>query len=143
MSTKPLRTSMPQVAAFIDGLRAAFGADEVDAMMARGLAGEPVFHAEEAGHAVGTPAPAQWSSWHGQGLDDRHYCAGSSGECVGTERRCIRRFIHGRAAPHRCGEGNGLLPNAHTRFTSMRILSVDSYRSVAMPTLATRLTLCC
>jgi hypothetical protein len=82
---------MPQVAAFVDGLRAAFGADEVDVMIARGLAGEPVFYAEEAGHAVGTLASAELGCWHGEGLHDRHYCAGCAGDCVGTERRCSQR----------------------------------------------------
>jgi hypothetical protein len=92
MSRNSLRTAMPQVASFVDGLRAAFGADEIDAMIARGLAGEPVFYAEEGGHKVGTPAPAPSSDgWHGAGLDDRAYCDGCTGECVGTERRCARR----------------------------------------------------
>lgn len=40
-----MRRSMPQVAAFVDALRAAFGDEEIDSMIACGLGGEPVFHA--------------------------------------------------------------------------------------------------
>lgn len=53
---KPLRQSMPAVAAWIDDLRAAFGTAEIDGQIRRGIAGEPVFHAQEGGHSVGTRA---------------------------------------------------------------------------------------
>ena len=56
MSTKPanLRTAMPLVTAWIDELRAAFGADEINAVIKAGVSGLPGFHASEAGHQVGT-----------------------------------------------------------------------------------------
>lgn len=58
--TRPanLRESMPRVAAWIDDLRAAFGADAINGQIRRGLAGEPVFHASEGGREVGMRAPA-------------------------------------------------------------------------------------
>ena len=59
MSQKPanLRTAMPQVTAWIDDLRAAFGAEAINAQIRAGMSGLPTFHATEAGHSVGTPAP--------------------------------------------------------------------------------------
>lgn len=66
-----MREVMPSVAQTIDELRAAFGADEIDGQIRRGMKGEPVFHAQEGGHQVGTPIkyaavfPALPSpSWH-------------------------------------------------------------------------------
>ena len=55
--TKPLRQKMPLVAAFIDDLRAAFGAECINDIIRAGLQGQPVFHASENGHSVGTPLP--------------------------------------------------------------------------------------
>lgn len=57
MSAKPLRQAMPQVATWIDDLREAFGAEEINGAIRRGLAGEPDFHAVENGHEIGTPVP--------------------------------------------------------------------------------------
>lgn len=49
-------------AAFIDDLRAAFGREEIDFAIRRGMGGKPGwFHARECGHEVGTPfEPAEW-----------------------------------------------------------------------------------
>ena len=55
---KNLRAAMPGVTAWIDGLREAFGADEINALIKAGMTGVPVFHALEAGHEVGTLLPA-------------------------------------------------------------------------------------
>lgn len=55
--TKPLRQAMPTVAAWIDDLRAAFGAEMIDAAIRAGLDGQPTFHAREGGREVGTPIP--------------------------------------------------------------------------------------
>ena len=55
--TKPLRQAMPTVAGWIDGLRAAFGADEINAAIRAGIDGQPTFHARENGQEVGTPIP--------------------------------------------------------------------------------------
>lgn len=54
-----LRTAMPKVTAWIDDLRAAFGADDINAAIKAGMQGVPGFHAREAGHSVGTPAVAR------------------------------------------------------------------------------------
>lgn len=59
--TKPanMRAAMPKVAAWIDDLRAAFGAEIIDAQIrAATRDGLPTFHATEAGHSVGVPLPA-------------------------------------------------------------------------------------
>ena len=50
-----MRSQMPKVAAWIDELRAAFGADDINAGLRFKMPGQPVFHASEAGHSVGTP----------------------------------------------------------------------------------------
>ena len=56
MSNKPLRDAMPATAAFIDDLREAFGADQINAAIKKGMAGIPGhFHARENGHEAGTP----------------------------------------------------------------------------------------
>lgn len=52
---KPLRETMPTVAAIIDDLRAAFGAEDIHQSIRNGLAGVPTFYARENGHEVGTP----------------------------------------------------------------------------------------
>ena len=58
---KSLREEMPQVAAFVDAMRAAFGKGAIDAQIRRGMQGEPVFYAQENGREVGTmPASFVW-----------------------------------------------------------------------------------
>ena len=56
--TKPLRQKMPTVGAFIDDLRAAFGEEIIHNIIRAGLQGQPVFHASENGHQIGTPLPS-------------------------------------------------------------------------------------
>lgn len=58
-ATRPrtLRESMPKVFAWIEDLRGAFGADEINTQIKRGMAGEVAFYASEGGHSVGTPYP--------------------------------------------------------------------------------------
>ncbi len=51
-----LRNQMPLVTAWIDDLRAAFGADAINGIIKGGMAGLPGFYAREAGHSIGTPA---------------------------------------------------------------------------------------
>lgn len=53
---KPLRQTMPTVAAWIDELREAFGADGVNAAIRNGVAGGTHFYAEEGGQAIGCEA---------------------------------------------------------------------------------------
>lgn len=52
--SKPLRDSMPLVAAFIDECREAFGAEMVNAQIRLGMQGAQTFHAVENGIEVGT-----------------------------------------------------------------------------------------
>jgi hypothetical protein len=56
MDKKPLRQTMPTVAAWIDSLREAFGADAVNPAIRNGAAGGSHFYAEENGHAIGCEA---------------------------------------------------------------------------------------
>lgn len=53
-----LRDKMPEIAAWIDELRQAFGRDVIDGQIRRGLRGEVLFHAREGGHELGKPGPA-------------------------------------------------------------------------------------
>lgn len=48
-----LRTEMPTVAGWIDDLRAAFGAEQINAAIRAGLDGQPTFWASENGREVG------------------------------------------------------------------------------------------
>ena len=52
---KPLRETMPTVAAIIDDLRDAFGADVINPSIKGGMAGVPTFYARENGQEIGTP----------------------------------------------------------------------------------------
>lgn len=57
--TKPLRQAMPATAAFIDQMRAAFGAEMIDAAIRAGLDGQPTFWARENTREIGArPASA-------------------------------------------------------------------------------------
>lgn len=56
MSKKPLREAMPTVAAWIDDLREAFGADTINAAIRNGINGGTHFHASENGHEIGCEA---------------------------------------------------------------------------------------
>lgn len=49
-----LREVMPDTAAFIDAMRAAFGREAIDDQIAAGMAGRPGFHAIENGQEIGT-----------------------------------------------------------------------------------------
>lgn len=57
MSKGSMRSQMPVVAAWIDNLRVGFGEALIDDIIRRGIRGEPVFHAIENGHEIGTPVP--------------------------------------------------------------------------------------
>lgn len=61
ISNKPLRVAMPKVAAFIDDMRAAFGAEGINASIKGGMSGVPTFYAKENGYEVGTaPTPPKY-----------------------------------------------------------------------------------
>jgi len=53
---------MPEMAAFVAELRAAFG-DSVDEAVSRGKNGEPTFYARENGRTVGTPPADHHNAW--------------------------------------------------------------------------------
>lgn len=52
-AAKPLRQTMPTVAAWVDELREAFGADGINAAIRNGVAGGAAFYATENGHSIG------------------------------------------------------------------------------------------
>lgn len=57
-----LRESMPKTAEFIDAMREAFGTEEINAAIRKGVGGIPgKFHAIENGNEVGTPFPECFS----------------------------------------------------------------------------------
>jgi hypothetical protein len=88
---------MPEMAAFVAQLRAAFG-DCVDEAVSRGKSGEPTFYARENGRTVGTPPSDHHNVWKAaEDVRNRHYCDGCDGSCVGTATRCSQRMV--RAQP--------------------------------------------
>ena len=56
-AAKPLRQTMPTVAAWVDELREAFGADAINPAIRNGVAGGAQFYAEEGGQTIGLDAP--------------------------------------------------------------------------------------
>ncbi|MBB5498637.1 hypothetical protein [Paraburkholderia sp. MM5384-R2] len=86
---KPVSHPMPEIAAFVAGMKAAFGEPEIDEAIRRGKAGEPTFYACENGRTVGTSTPAQANVWRVDGaVRNRHYCGDCDGSCVGTAKSC-------------------------------------------------------
>jgi len=83
---------MPEMAAFVAELRAAFN-DSVDEAVSRGKSGEPTFYARENGRTVGTPPSDHYNVWKAsEDVRDRHYCGGCDGSCIGTAIRCNQRM---------------------------------------------------
>lgn len=56
MDKKPLRQTMPTVAAWVDELREAFGAGAINPALRNGVAGGALFYATEGGHSIGCDA---------------------------------------------------------------------------------------
>lgn len=54
--SKNLRAEMPTVTAWIDDLRAVFGADQINPQIKSGIAGQPTFWARKNGIEIGTRA---------------------------------------------------------------------------------------
>lgn len=110
MSTsKGLRETMPEIAAWIDRMRDAFGAEVINEAIRAGLAGEPSFHALERGVEIGTPLPASGQAWSAEGVTGRYFCPGCSGRCVGTPTRCTARAPGGKVT-----SGAGAANRAHS-----------------------------
>lgn len=81
---------MPEMAAFVQLLRDAFGDTIIDEAVQRGKAGEPAFYACENGRSAGTALPSA-NVWRvDDAIRDRHFCRGCDGSCVGTDTRCTR-----------------------------------------------------
>jgi hypothetical protein len=51
---------MPTVAAFIDGMREAFGKEHIDRQIRAGMNGKPVFYCSENGRELGTKPKRGW-----------------------------------------------------------------------------------
>ena len=72
---------MPHTAAWIDDLRAAFGADAINATIRLGMQGNPgCFYASENGHQVGTPSPPPAAH---KTISAEHLVLGSNAELLG------------------------------------------------------------
>ncbi len=91
---------MPEIARFVEALREAFGADEINAIVRRGRTGEPVFFAREGGMEFGTPL-ATAAGWDASAVVDRHYCDDCGGACLETGVRCSEHRARGAARPAR------------------------------------------
>lgn len=65
---KPLREEMPLVAAFIDEVREAFGAPQINASIKAGIDGQPTFYASEKGREIGTESPPGGAVFFGDTL---------------------------------------------------------------------------
>ena len=59
--SKPLRLAMPHTAGFVNALREAFGASQIDQAIRAGIEGQPTFWACENGREIGS-RPAQDSA---------------------------------------------------------------------------------
>lgn len=93
LARKTVSNPMPEIAAFVADMKAAFGEEEIDEAIRRGRAGEPTFYACENGRAVGTAGPAETNVWRVDGtVRDRHYCDGCDGSCVGGDVSCRDKF---------------------------------------------------
>jgi len=68
--SKTLRLSMPHTAAWIDALRVAFGATQVDSAIRAGIDGQPTFYASENGQEIGTQCPPAAHSYSADQLLD-------------------------------------------------------------------------
>jgi hypothetical protein len=93
---KPVVHPMPEIAAFVAELKAAFGDAVIDDAIRRGKAGEPTFYARENGRSVGTANPTAHNIWRvDETLHDRHYCAGCDGACISHDVRCSQAVEFG------------------------------------------------
>lgn len=91
---------MPEIARFVEALREAFGADEINTIVRRGRAGEPVFFAREGGMEFGTPLGTA-AGWDAAAVVDRHFCDGCGGACLETGSRCSEHRARGAGRPAR------------------------------------------
>jgi hypothetical protein len=86
---KPAGHPMPEMAAFVADMKAAFGKREINEAIRRGKAGEPTFYVCENGRAVGTASPMTENAWQvTDDIRDRQCCSGCDGGCVGQAIGC-------------------------------------------------------
>ena len=66
-----MREAMPKVAGFVDEMRQAFGAEQINGAIRSGIKGRPHFWASENGNELGTWWPACGERDDGTARDDR------------------------------------------------------------------------
>jgi len=108
--TKPLRQAMPTVAAWIDALRDAFGAEEINAAIKAGIDGQPTFYAAEGGQQIGTKLSS---------------AAVITQRVEKSCRRCQHIARPGLSSGH-CGGGRHDLPPAYGTDNPLRKLPADN-----------------
>lgn len=81
-----LRAEMPITAAWIDSLREAFGSDQIDPAIRRGMKGSSDFYASENGHVLGAQAGGKCVS-----LADTVLAPTKAEENAATARKNARR----------------------------------------------------
>lgn len=93
--SKQARQEMPRVASFIDDLRAAFGELHINEQIRLATRdNQPVFWASENGREVGVRLAEATNVWALEGFDQRRFCPGCHGECVGTDQPCAELAKH-------------------------------------------------
>jgi hypothetical protein len=81
---KRIRGLMPETAAFIDAVREAFGAEEINCNLQAAMRGEPLFFASEGGHEIGTKSePPAFSVTGNDLLPYRHTARTTRGRANG------------------------------------------------------------
>lgn len=81
-----LRAEMPATTAWIDSLRAAFGADQINPSIKSGMEGGSAFYASENGHVLG-----KQDARHGVSLADMVLSPTQTPEDAATARKNARR----------------------------------------------------
>jgi hypothetical protein len=78
---KPMRESMPEIAAWIDDLRAVFGTDAIERIIRASVRdGVPGFYGYENGLEVGVRPDVSDNVWRCEGLEDRYVDGTPSGQ---------------------------------------------------------------
>jgi len=101
-----LRAEMPTVAAWIDQLREAFGADQINPSIKAGIQGQPTFWAKENGLEAGTPHPNQKNAMERAADPLPHHPCNGCADHLPTIIDAERGIVF-----HRCGRHNNTCPN--------------------------------
>jgi hypothetical protein len=70
MTTIRQKAHIPEITAWVESLREAFGTEEINSLIRRGRDGQPVFFAQERGATYGTPLP-KGDGWDASSVDLR------------------------------------------------------------------------